>query len=66
MSLELILPSLGWLWPPFASLEMPVGPFGPTWAPKGLSFGSLWHPFGFIGMPVGPFGAPWAPKGSLG
>ena len=37
---------------------MLVGPFGATWAPKGLYLGSLWHPFGSLGMPVGPFGTP--------
>ena len=63
--LKLVSLSLGWLWPPFASLEMLVGPFGATWAPKDFSLGSLWHFFGSLGMPVGPFWAPWAPKESL-
>ena len=27
--------SLASLWPPFGSLEMPVGTFGAPWAPKG-------------------------------
>ena len=58
--LRLILLSLGWLWPPFASLEMLVGPFGATWPPKGLSLRSR------LGIPLAPLGCRWAPLGLLG
>ena len=61
MSLDPILPFLGWLWLPFGSLGMLVGPFGATWAPKGIFLGvnlaSLWLPWDAGGTIWGTLGS---------